>query len=216
MINDFKFGLKIIKYGLNVKGSIIVSIFFLILGIIMDFTVPYSPINGIYVGMGGMMIVQMICSVSVSTMVQSSEHKRQIQTSVPVIVCGGYLLVGNTISILTKLVGMHFLEWNLSEISNGIVINAVLMAIIALYMAGAFKFFKIATGVFFLLYLAFFFLASSVNYMEEIELLPFEIAVVFSYMMIIVAMVLMYLLFVAMYKRDYSKQTFETLLKRAK
>lgn len=216
MINDFKFGLKIIKYGLNVKISVIVSIFLLIIGILMDLAAPSALINGPYVGMGGMFIVQMICSVSVSTMVQSSEHKRQIQTSVPVIVCGGYLLVGNTISFLVKLAGMLFFELDLSEVANGMVFNAVLMAIIALYMAGALKSFRIATVCFSVCYLLFYFLMSSVYYMEGVTLLPFEIAVVFSYVMIIVVMVLMYLLLAAMYKRDFSKQTFETQLKRAK
>lgn len=216
MINDFKFGLKIIKYGLNVKMSLIVSVFLLIIGFLMDIAAPSAPINGLYVGIGGMFIVQVICSVSLSTMVQSSEYKRQIQTSVPVILCGAYLLVGNTISFLVKLAGMCFFELDLAEVSNGMVFNAVLMTIIALYMAGALKFFGIATGVFVVCYLAFSFLSNSVNYMEGVMLLPFEIAVVFSYVMIIVAMVLMYLLFLAMYKRDFSKQTFETQLKRAK
>lgn len=216
MINDFKFGLKIIKYGLNVKMSLIVSVFLLIMGFLMDIAAPSAPINGLYMGLGGLFIVQAICSVSVSTMVQSSKYKRQIRTSVPVILGGAYLLVGNTISFLVKLAGMRFFELDLAEVSNGMVYNAVLMTIIALYMAGALKFFWIATGIFFICYPAFFYLANSVHYFEGVMLLPFEIAVVFSYVMIIVAMVLMYLLFVAMYKRDYSKQTFETQLKRAK
>jgi hypothetical protein len=53
--------------------------------------------------------------------------------------------------------------------------------------------------------------------MEEIPFnLSIEAAVVISYLIIIVASVLIYFLFLALYKRDFSKQTFEMQLNRAK
>jgi len=218
MINDFKLGLKIIKYGLNLKGCMALSIIFLIMGILMDFVVPSSPMNGVYVGMGGMMMVQLICSVSVSSMVQSSARKKQIQTSVPAIICGGYLLLGNTISLIAKFAGMNILEGDLTEVANGIVFTAGLMVIMVLYMGGAMKAFWQATVCFFVVYLSFYFLSTSLKFIEggEPMLMPIEIAVILSYVMIIVSTILMYFLFVALYKRDFSKQNFEAQLKRAK
>ena len=225
MINDFKLGLKIIKYGLNFKVSVIVSVLMLVLGCLMDAAIPESPINGIYVGMVGMLIVQLICAVSVSTMVQSSSRKRQLQTSVPAIVCGVYMLFGNTISIISRFVGLQLrfaspdievLDWGLSDIANGILFNALLMAIIALYMVGATKAFWQATVCFIIIYLVYFFFSIS-TFMEEIPFsMSIEAAVVISYLMIIVASVLIYMLFLAMYKRDFSKQTFEMQLNRVK
>ena len=218
MINDFKLGLKLIKYGLNLKGCLIVSVIFLIMGIIMDFGMPAAPINGMYVGMGGMMMVQLICSVSVSTMVQSSNYKRQMQTSVPAIIGGGYLLLANTFSIIVKFLGMKMLEWDLSVIANGIIFNAVLTVIMVLYMGGALKAFWPATICFMIVYFAYYSLSSAFNFMEaDVPLLvSIELAIVISYVVIIAAIILMYLIFVAMYKRDFSKQNFETQLKRVK
>ena len=218
MINDFKLGLRLIKYGLNMKGCLAISIIFMIWGILMDFALPESPVNGMFVGMGGMMTAQMICSVSVSTMVQSSARKKQLQTSVPAVVCGGFLLLGNTLSLIAKIAGLKVLEWELAEVANGIVFNVVLMIIMVLYMGGAMKAFWQATVCFTIVYLGFYFLAMSLKFIEggAPVLLPLEVAVVLSYVMIIVAVILMYFLFVAMYKRDFSKQNFETQLKRAK
>jgi hypothetical protein len=223
MINDFKLGFKIIKYGLNFKVSVIASVLMLFFGCLMDVAIPGTPINGLYVGMVGMFIMQMICSVSVSTMVQSSSRKRQLQTSVPAIVCSVYLLFGNTISIILKLVGLkvrlvdaEVWDWEMSYIANGILFNALFMVIIVLYNAGATKVFWQATVCFIIIYLVYFFFSTS-SLMEEIPFnLSIEAAVVISYLIIIVASVLIYFLFVAMYKRDYSKQTFEMQLNRAK
>jgi len=206
-------GVVILHFGYTMLGNI-----FLIMGIIMDFGVPAAPINGIYVGMGGMMMVQLICSVSVSTMVQSSNYKRQMQTSVPSIVCGVYLLLANTFSIIVKFLGMKMLEWDLSVIANGIIFNAVFTVIMVLYMGGALKAFWPATICFMIVYFSYYSLSSAFNFMEaDVPLLvSIELAIVISYAMIITAIILMYLIFVAMYKRDFSKQNFETQLKRAK
>lgn len=218
MINDFKLGLKIIKYGLNLKGCVFVSVLFVTLGIFMDVAVPESPINGMYIGMGGMMMVQLICSVSVSAMVQSSSRKRQLQTSVPAIVCGGYLLLSNTISILAKFIGFKFLEWELADIANGILFSAVLVVLMVLYMGGALKAFWQATICFCIFYVVYYSLSMSLKFWNGGSpfILPIGAAVAVSYVMVIVATVLMYFLFAAMYKRDFSRQNFETQLKRAK
>ncbi|MBP3677710.1 MAG: hypothetical protein J6I97_05120 [Agathobacter sp.] len=218
MINDIKLGLKVIRYGLNVKGCVIISVVFLLMGILMDFVVPAAPMNGLYIGMGTLILVQTICSVSVSTMVQTSSLKRRLQTSVPSVVGGLFLLLGNTVSILVKFVGMKVFAWSSAEVANGIVITAVLIVIIVLYMSGAMKVFWPATISFFIIYLLFFGFSSKMSFMtsEKPLLLSIEVSVVLSYVMIIAATALMYFIFVATYKRNYSKQNFETQLRRAK
>lgn len=221
MINDIKLGLKVVKYGLNVKACVILSVIFLLIGILCDFFVPSAPINGLYIGMGAMLLVQMICSVSVSTMVQTSSLKKRLQTSVPSFVGGAFLLLGNTISILVKLAGLKVLnDWtSAEEVANGIIITTVLMVIMVLYMSGAMKMFWPATVAFFIVYLVYFSFSSKIwsfTTGESPLILPLEVSVVLSYVTIIVASAVMYLIFTATYKREYSKQNFETQLKRAK
>lgn len=222
MINDIKLGLKVVRYGLNVKACVVISIIFLLIGILCDFFVPSAPINGLYIGMGAMLFVQMICSVSVSTMVQTSSLKKRLQTSVPAFAGGAFLLLGNTISILAKLAGLNMLkDWSTEgEVASGVIITTILMVIMVLYMTGAMKLFWLATVGFFVVYLLFFSFSNKVSFMMTSEspfaIIPLELAIVLSYVMIIVSAALMYLIFTATYKREYSKQNFETQLKRAK
>lgn len=223
MINDFKLGIKIVRYGLNKEASVVVTILFLLLGAFMEFVAPHLPLTGLYMGMGGMLLIQMICSVSLSTMVQTSSRKKRLQTSVPAIVGGVYMLLIHTLFLAIKciscaLVTREVFQFNIWEVGNAIMMNALLMAIIIVYYAAALKAFWSSTILFFIVYVGLYSGYIPHNFLVETQaaIFPLGVAIAVSYGIVVIAAVLVYGLYKALYKKDYSKFAFETALKRAK
>lgn len=223
MINDLKLGCKAIRYGLNLKGNLIVVILFLVLGCIMEFMVSDMIFGGMYVGLGSMMIVQLIHSVAVSGMVQSSPYKKRLQTRVPAIVGGVYLFIVNTFAIVLKLVGTYVqsggVEWATAGVSNAILLSGIMMMILVVYMSVALKLFWPATIAFFILFFSYYGFSEKLLVMMDTEatmILPIELSILVSYLIVLLGSIIMYLIFLATYKLDYSKITWEASLKRAK
>lgn len=218
MINDLKMGFKVLKYGLSLKTSVIAAILFVVMGFVFGFMSPSLMMSGFYVGFGAMLMVQLVNSISVASLIKGSPHKKALQTSVPAIVSGSYLLVANTILLLVEWIGCMYFGHDITEISNGILYSTIMMIIIMLYMAGAMKAFWPATVIFFIVYLSFYFYSMIEIYDEVVispMIMPVWMAVIASYVIIIVAALFMYGLSMMMYKKEYSKINFETALKRA-
>lgn len=220
MINDLKMGFKVIKYGLNFKANIFCMLLFLVLGSVMTFLMPTMPICGMYIGLGSMMVVQLIHSVAVSTAVQTSPYKKKLQTIIPAI-CGGiYLLIANTLNIGLQIAGMYIMKWELAEISNAILFSCGIMIIMMVYMGAALKLFWPSTIVFFVVFMIYFTLMNttldSMVMIEVVMIMPIEMSILVSYAVVVVASILMYLIFLGTYKLEYSKTTWEAALRRVK
>lgn len=225
MINDLKLGIKILRYGLNVKAAFTVAIIFLVMGAAFQLFIPFMPFTGLYTGMCGTMFVQTICSVSVSSMVQTSALKRRLQTSVPTIVSGGYMLVMHTVFLFLKWIGCTVSSINvfghrISDLAFQILMDAVLMVVIVIYTALALKAFWPSTVLFAVVYFGgTYFYSNDITIMEAeaaVNALPLGLAIALSYAVIIVGTILIYLILKALYKKPYSRMSFESLLKRAK
>lgn len=216
MINDFKLGIQVLKYGLNLRAAVIGTVILLVMGVILEIMAPLIAINGLYTGMGGMMVMQTICSVSVSSMVQTSALKKRLQTSVPVIMTACYILVVHTVFLLIKWIGcqtFHLVE--LSELSYKIVLEAIMLVIIVMYNAVALKKFLFPTIVFTVTYLGIYvYSVKHIMIMETDPLLSVEWAIVISYVILLVGCGVLYGVLSALYKFSYNKMSFETQLKR--
>ncbi|MCM1376802.1 MAG: hypothetical protein NC245_17135 [Muribaculum sp.] len=87
MMNDFKLGIKMLRYGSGMAPTMVTSVIFLVLGMVMNIM---DKALGV-VGLSGDMImiimamlpIQVIYSLSVSNLVQSSPAKKRMQTSAP-------------------------------------------------------------------------------------------------------------------------------------
>lgn len=222
MINDIKMGMKVIKYGLNALMTVIPLLICLVVGVLFDLFMPVGCFGGLYFIMGGMSFVQLIHSVSVSTMVQTSPHKKKLQTTIPAIIGCGYMVIANTISLLIKWVGyerlMNVSDPNVfviiepGEMGKGIVLSSMIMVFIMLYVGASLKCFWPATILFVIVFLGYY------TSPEDVVLIPVPtgMAVILSYVIILIGSGLMCLIFKATYKLSYSKLSFETALKRAK
>lgn len=218
MINDLKLGIQVFRYGLNVKGNIIAMVLFLGLGCVMEFLSPGMTLGGLYISLGSMMLIQLMHSVTVSTMVQTSPYKKVLQTVVPALMGTIFVFLANTLSIVLKLVGMQVFEWSEVEISNAILLSSAMTVLILVYMGAGLKIFWPATIAFFF---AFVILYSTLNFGilsdEEVRmLLPMGLSILVSYLVVLAGCGIMYLIFLGTYKLEYSKVTWDAALKRAK
>lgn len=222
MIDDFKLGMRVLKYGLNVKVAFAGAAILLVLGILMEFVAPTMPSNGLYMGMGGMMVFQTIGSVSVSTMVQNSPQKKRLQTSVPAIMGCAYMLIVNTLFLFIKWIASLVPIWEIFEVSFAemsfkIIFDALFMVIMVLYNAVALKMFWLSTVIFFIVYLSSYLSVSNRIFSMEAQFaMPVVPAIGISYLIILVGTLLIYGILVLLYKKPYCKMAFESLLKRAK
>lgn len=222
MIRDIKLGFKVMKYGLNAMYFAFAMGISLVASIMFGLLVPVG-LSGIYLGMATMLVAQLIFSVSVSTMVQTSSLKKKLQTTIPTLLSGMFLVVGNTISLGVTWIWYKRSENNRNpfvsitmesgEMETGILLTCGLMIFITFYVFLSMKQFWLGTflfiGGFFGGY--YFFKQEEINYL----IMPTWIAVFLSYGMIVLGCLIMYGISCATYKKEFSKQSFETMLKRA-
>ena len=86
MLKDIKLGFKLLKYGYKLKLNIFMLAFFAIFGIASDImSKGTSIIGGIYIMMCGMFTFQLIMSMDVSELIQSTSLKKKLQIYIPVL-----------------------------------------------------------------------------------------------------------------------------------
>ena len=78
MLKDIKLGFKLLKYGYRLKLNVIMLVFFAIFGIASEiFSKGTSIIGGVYFMMSGMFTFQLIMSMDVSELIQSTSLKKK-------------------------------------------------------------------------------------------------------------------------------------------
>lgn len=222
MMHDLKMGFTVMKYGLGV-GNMVFALFVCLVASI--FFGLFSPVglSGLYLGMVAMLMAQLIFSVSVSTMVQTSPQKKRLQTTIPTLMSGMVLFLANTIHLFLTWIGYIRIQNNTNpffiitmdsgELEAGILLTSGLMIFTTFYVFLSMKYFWLGT---FLFVVGFF---CGYYYFQHGEIIypimPTWLAVLLSYGMILVGCIIMYGISCVTYKRDYAKLAFETQLKRA-
>ena len=223
MIKDIKLGFSIMKYALNYNGMMLGLLLSMGASVVYAILIPIPIIACLFIGIGVMGPVQCIHSFSVSTMVQSSAHKKKLRTTVPTYFASMALLIGNTMCI-----GIHWLlylrikdnvpsflsfEYDPETYASSIVVCAVIMVVILVYVITASVFFKTGTCLLVVIFIWFRF----VN--EPMDLIFWEIstegAILLSYAIVLVGSFVLYIVNCCIYRFQYSEWTYRGLLKRA-
>ncbi|MBQ8518949.1 MAG: hypothetical protein IJ455_05010 [Agathobacter sp.] len=222
MIRDIKLGFRLLKYGLNAKSSIIPMGICIILGVIMDLLWFVGGFSNLFLGMGSMILIQQIHSITISTMVQSSPYKKRLQTVIPTLVSGVYLLIAHTLCLILRWISYEkalnntnpdfIIIYAPGEYETGMLFTALLLVFITLYTALSMKCFWLGSIIFIGSFMWFSNNADRITYM----IMPAWLAVILSYGIILLGCGITYLIFYVTYKREYSKPTFDMQLKRAK
>lgn len=219
MINDIKLGFKLMKHGLQFKTSVVAAILLVLGGIIAGIGDDEFTLSGFAFVMAAIMVYQLVQSITCSTMVQSSSKKKKLQTSVSTICTWVCLMIFNTVLVAVNVISMHVYHRPESVVAGGLVLDATFVLIIIVYMVVAMKMFWFAVivmaGGFGGGYGVLIAVMSRGEFLIEV---PISLggAIAISYLAVFVGCGLMYLISFALYKKDFSKSTFESALKRAK
>jgi len=219
MIDDFKLGLSLMRYGLQFKWNIFGAVFMLVVGL----SIEKSSENGMQFGymfamIGGLMVYQLVHSVTCAGLVQTSSKKRKLQTSASAVCLFVFALLFNTLFIVMELIFAHLRHSSMSSVVAAILMISIEMVVLLIYTGFALKMFWpsmialiVGSG----------FLGVTQSLMERGIIFPngmpsLGVAIAISYLAVVVGSLLVYLISLALYKRDFSKATFESELKRAK
>lgn len=222
MIKEIKLGLSLMKYGLNYQMTLVGVLISVAMTILIEWILPISIIGAMTLSLMPLLIVQLIYSVSVSTMVQTSPYKRRLQTTVPTIfalICG---IIANTIVIIPQCLHhqqvvnntnpMWSITYEPGEYETGFIFSAIFIVWLLLYTTWSMKNFWSAT----IIMIGGFWAVKT--YAEQGELIyivmPEWLAIVLSYVIILLGCVLFYIITCVTYKQPYSDVTFNSLLKR--
>ena len=224
MIKDIKFGFQIMKYGLNFKASMIGLAFCMGIGILFSILLQVGAIGCLYASMGALFTVQLIHSVSVSTMVQTSPYKKKLQTIIPAVVGTLCMLIMNTFAVITQWMGYQrainntnpnlIIIYEPGEYETGYIISSLILVYVLLYTAFAMKHFWVAMVILIGGCIA----IQNLDRLGMIDyvMIPEGLAIALSYVIVLFGGFIMYVISCLSYKKDYSKATFDNLLKRAK
>jgi len=219
MINDLKIGFKLMRHGLSFKSSIISSILFLIGGLMFEASgEPIGIVGSVYAVMGSIMVYQLVQSLTCAGLVQSSSLKKRLQTSISAICTFVCTMIFNTIIVGVKILIGYLNHTPMNEVAAGILVTGFFLIIIMVYMGTSMKAFLFSTIIFIMS-------CGIVGYFIGMGLgldwfaswnISIGVSIAGSYLAVVIGSFLMYLISLAFYKKDYSKTTFDSALKRAK
>lgn len=105
MLKDIKLGFKLLRYGYKLKLNVIMFVFFAVIGIASDImSKGTSIIGGVYFMMCGMFTFQLIMSMDVSELIQSTSLKKKLQIYIPVMSSTVINLVVFTFLVIERVI----------------------------------------------------------------------------------------------------------------
>ena len=105
MLKDIKLGFKLLRYGYKLKLNVIMLVFFAVFGIASDIMSKGTTIiGGVYFMMSGMFTFQLIMSMDVSELIQSTSLKKKLQIYIPVMSSTVINLVVFTFLVIERVI----------------------------------------------------------------------------------------------------------------
>ena len=105
MLKDIKLGFKLLRYGYKLKLNVIMLVFLAVIGIASDIMSKGTTIiGGIYFMMSGMFTFQLIMSMDVSELIQSTSLKKKLPIYIPVMSSTVINLVVFTFLVIERVI----------------------------------------------------------------------------------------------------------------
>ncbi|MCR5654800.1 MAG: hypothetical protein K6G07_04100 [Lachnospiraceae bacterium] len=216
-MSDFKKAYQLVKFGISIKKQFGFAIFFALIGIVVEIATKGTQIVGsFYIILSGMFIFQTIISSDVSTLVQSSPHKRRIQVLYPLMATLPWVYLTLTIvSFVHAYFASHSADGYATQ-CNMMLILGVLMFILFVYFGVAYKFFM-ASMVMMLatVYTTTYLMLGMEKLFPEL-MTNFGLCVLIAYGLTTLGAVLCYVLMNVLYKKPLSKWAFRGMLGEGK
>lgn len=215
MFKEFLLALKLARYGLQFKMQVTMAALFFVVGIIIEIvTKGSSYLGGFYIFLCTMFVFQLIVSMDVSTLIQSSAMKRNFQIKYPYIAS-----VPIMFTVYTAVVIFHFIHGatadadTLAKQCKVIVTLGIAFFGTIIYLGITYKYMVVGSVVFCLVMIPFLSIAQAdygpINEFFNIGLVP---ATIVGYAFVIAGFVISNLLMKAFYKKDISEWAFKNAL----
>lgn len=158
MINELKKQIRLIKYGFNMKSSIVVAVIFVVMGVFFSFHLMDADgflLAGFYIILGPTMMIQVQQSLLVSNLVAASPKKKALQTWIPDIL---QLILSTVVYLLLVIfaVWQNFSTHGAGDYAKNLMYLGILAGILLIYYGAAYKsflfsviFFTIAFSIFY-------------------------------------------------------------------
>ncbi|MCR4651734.1 MAG: hypothetical protein K5662_08285 [Lachnospiraceae bacterium] len=214
MLKELLKSYRIVQYGLKVRTQVLFGAFFGIFGIAMEVVTRGKNIIGsFYIILAGMFIYQLIISSDMSTLVQSSPHKKKIQCVYPLISIIPWIYV--CITILAVING--YFAGTSSEAYIDICRMTAQLSIILflsiIYFPLSYKYFVVATVALFVTVWPAMLIVATDNFISA-KFTDYGVCVVILYLSATIGLIISFFVSRLVYKKDLSKIAFMGLIKR--
>lgn len=154
MLKDLKMGFRLMKYGYRIKMNVIFMLVILVVGIIVEITSEgTSFLGGFYLMLTGMFAYQMIISMDISEMVQTSAMKRRLQVGLPVVASTVVYLASYTFLLVERVILIHQNPQGKEEALYTLFAIVLMMVAIYIFTAICYKYFVAGFIIFLILFM---------------------------------------------------------------
>lgn len=146
MINDLKLGMKMLRYGDHMILQVIAIAVTWFLGLVMNVSIKLLglieiPFGAVLMVIAFMFPAQILYSLSVSNLVQSSPAKKRMQTTIPAVVTLAGLLGNYLACLVINLIFMAGHPERVDAICGETLMGAVFAAFTMIVLGVAYKYF---------------------------------------------------------------------------
>lgn len=152
MINDLKLGIRMLRYAYGRTASIVSTAIFGIDGLVICLLGGDCFLGGFFLVVASMWVLQMLYSLSVSNMVLASPQRKKMQISVPVALNCTCMTVMYTVLLFIQVVWVMRHPERVTIICNGLVWLALVMAVLMVFTAFAYKYFVVSMLAFYVVF----------------------------------------------------------------
>lgn len=205
MTGELKRGIKLIKYGFNLKSSILTAVLFFIMGIVISIMNPkVSLLGGTYIMLGPLMSVQIVFTLMCANSVAASSYKRVLEIWIPNL--AGFLSIVFGYSFIIVITALKIRKTPLLETDGlrNLVCIGVIACVLGIYMSTAYKNFFVSIFLFVVEYIFVYFFADILLKITKIHLTILSAALI-GFGFIILGSILSFMLSKAFYKKPVSK-----------
>ena len=154
MLKGLKMGFQLMKYGYKIKMNVIMMIVILAFGIVAEISSKgTSFLGGFYLMMTGMFAYQLIMSMDISEMVQSSAAKRKLQVGLPVVASTVVYLASYTFLLVERVILIHQNPQSKEELLYTLFIILLIMITVYIFSSICYKYFVAGFILFLILFI---------------------------------------------------------------
>lgn len=154
MLKDLKMGFQLMKYGYKIKMNVIMMVVILAFGIVAEISSKgTSFLGGFYLMMTGMFAYQLIMSMDISEMVQSSAAKRKLQVGLPVVASTVVYLASYTFLLVERVILIHQNPQSKEELLYTLFTILLIMITVYIFSSICYKYFVAGMILFLILFI---------------------------------------------------------------